>query len=204
MTTYQPIKFCCQKISSSADMVDTVIFDQMSPHCDPELEDSKPILLNDTFVHNVASPYHVWLQKVQGMTRYRPDELSLEFWTSSVTLTVTTTVQSNFFHKTIHLMRMYHQTKFSCKRISSSDNKLKSHTLIILSLTVTLTLKMANQSFWKTIWFIMMHHHSKFGSERFSVSENIWTNIHWHFESLLWPWSWTQQSNFSIKHSGLW
>ena len=54
-------------------------------------------------------------------------------------------------HKTIHLMMMYHHTKFSDKRISSSDNILKSHGLIILILTVTLTLKTANKSFWKII-----------------------------------------------------
>ena len=34
---YHLIKFGCEKISSSVDMVETVIFDQMSPHCDPEL-----------------------------------------------------------------------------------------------------------------------------------------------------------------------
>ena len=61
---YHPIKFGCQKISSSADMVETVIFHQMSPHCDPELEDSKPIFLHDTLAHDVASPYQAWLQKV--------------------------------------------------------------------------------------------------------------------------------------------
>ena len=41
MMMYHPIKFGCKKISSAAGMVETVIFDQMSPHCDPELEDSK-------------------------------------------------------------------------------------------------------------------------------------------------------------------
>ena len=109
------------------------------------------------------------------------------------------------FRKTITLMMMNHQTKFSCQRISGADNVSKSHILIILSLTVTLTLKTANQSFWKTIWLIMLHQHTKFGSKRLSVPEDtIWTNIHWNFEILMWPWPRTQQSNFSIKHSGLW
>ena len=78
MMMYHPIKFGCKKISSSADMVETVTFDQMSPHCDPELEDSKPIFLHDTLAHHVASPYYVWLQKVQQQWRYCPDEHSLE------------------------------------------------------------------------------------------------------------------------------
>ena len=76
-------------------MVETVISDQMSPHCDPELEDSKPIALHDILAHDVASPYQVWLQKVQQQRRYHQDEHSLEFFTFSVTLTLTTTEQSN-------------------------------------------------------------------------------------------------------------
>ena len=88
-----------------------------------------------------------------------------------------TAIQS--FHKTIHLLMMCHQTKFTCKRISNSDNIFKSHVLIILFLTVTFILKTANQSFWNTNWLIMMHHHTKFGSKMFRDSENIiWTNIH--------------------------
>ena len=79
MIIYQLIKFGCKKISSSADMVETVIFDQMSPHCDPELEDSKPIFLHDTLAHDVASPYQVWLQKVQQLRRNHTDEHSQEF-----------------------------------------------------------------------------------------------------------------------------
>ena len=58
---YHPVKFGCKMISSSADIVETVIFDQMSPHCDPELENSKSIFLHDTLAHDVASPYQVWL-----------------------------------------------------------------------------------------------------------------------------------------------
>ena len=87
------------------------------------------------------------------------------------------------FHKTIQLKMMCHQSKFSCRRISSSEDILESHILIIWLLTVALTLKTANQAFWMTIWLMMMHCHTKFGSKRFSSSEdNIWTNIHKHLE----------------------
>ena len=58
---YRPIKFGYKKISISADMVATVIFDQTSPHSDPELvQDNRPIFLHDTLAHDVASPYQVW------------------------------------------------------------------------------------------------------------------------------------------------
>ena len=65
MMMCHPTKYGCQKIGSSADMVETVMFDWMSLHCDPDLEDSKPIFLHDTLAHDVASPYQVWLQKVK-------------------------------------------------------------------------------------------------------------------------------------------
>ena len=56
MMVCHPIKFGCKKISSSVDMVETVILDYISPHFDPELEDSNPIFLHDTLAPDVASP----------------------------------------------------------------------------------------------------------------------------------------------------
>ena len=44
MMVYHSIKFGCKKISSSADMVETVI----SESCDLDLQDSKPVFLHDT------------------------------------------------------------------------------------------------------------------------------------------------------------
>ena len=78
---YHQIKCGCKKISSSVDMVERVILGYMSHRYDPELEDSKPIFFHDTLTHDDASPYHVWLNKVQQLRRYRPDELSLKFLT---------------------------------------------------------------------------------------------------------------------------
>ena len=66
-------------------------------------------------------------------------------------------------------MMMCHQTMFSCKRISCSED---SHILIIWSFTETLTLKTANQCFWKTVWLMVMHYRTEFGSIRFSISED--------------------------------
>ena len=60
-------------------MVETITFDQMSPQCNPELEDSKPIFLHDTLAYDDALPHQVWLQKVQQLRRYCPDEHSLKF-----------------------------------------------------------------------------------------------------------------------------
>ena len=78
MMRHHPIRCGCKKISSSVDVVETLILDYMSPNYDPELEDSKPIFLHDTLAHDDASLYQVWLQKVQQLRRYPPNEHSLE------------------------------------------------------------------------------------------------------------------------------
>ena len=70
--------------------------------------------------HDNASPYQFWSQNVLQLRRHHPDEHAQEFLTFSVTLTLTTTEQSNV--STIQLL-MCHKTKFSCKRISSSEDK---------------------------------------------------------------------------------
>ena len=97
MVMYHPINCGCKKISSSEDVVETLILDYMSPHYGPELEDSKTIFLHETLAHDDPLPYQVWLQKVQQLRRYHPDEHSLEFLTFFVTLTLITTKQSNLF-----------------------------------------------------------------------------------------------------------
>ena len=114
---YHLIKFGCKKISSSADMVETVISDQMSPYCDPELEDSKQIFLPMMLHHHTKSGYR----------RFSScgDIIQMNIhWNSEpfCDLDLNKAIQS--FHKTIHLMMMYHRTKSSCKRINSSDNIL--------------------------------------------------------------------------------
>ena len=87
MMMYHPIKWGCKKITRTADVVETLILDYMSPHYDPELEDSKPDFVHDTLAHDDASPYQIWIQKVQQLRRYSPDEHSLEYLTFPMTLT---------------------------------------------------------------------------------------------------------------------
>ena len=47
-------------------------------------------------------------------------------------------------------MMLCHQTKFGCERISSLEDPIERHILIVWSFTVTLALKTANQSFWRS------------------------------------------------------
>ena len=97
----------------------------MSPHCDPELENSKSIFLHSTMVHDGASPYQVWLQKVQRLRKYRSDEHSLEFLTFPETLTLTTTEQSNLFTRQFSSwLGAIKPNYFSYERISNSEDTL--------------------------------------------------------------------------------
>ena len=78
---YHPINCGCKKVGGSLDVVETVLPDYKSLHCDPDLEESKPIFLHDTLAHDDSSAFQVWLKKkkVQQSGRYRQDEHILEF-----------------------------------------------------------------------------------------------------------------------------
>ena len=122
---YHPIH-CLQMNSCTTDMVETVIFDQMSPHYDPAWRQEQ-----NTLVWHfgpwccITIPYQLWLQKVQQQRRHHLNSTFtgiLNFF-CDLDLDHNKAIQS--FHKTIHLVMMCHQTKFTCKRISSSDNIFK-------------------------------------------------------------------------------
>ena len=60
MMIYHQIKFACQEINSSEDIVESY-FDHMSPCCDLDLEDSKQLFSpHDTLGHDDTPPYQVW------------------------------------------------------------------------------------------------------------------------------------------------
>ena len=60
MMMYHPLKFGIKRISSSVDSDETVIFDDLSPHCDAE--NSKPIFSHDSLAHDDALPNQVWFR----------------------------------------------------------------------------------------------------------------------------------------------
>ena len=66
------------------------------------------------------------------------DVIETNIWPFSVTLTLNAVI--HFFHRTFWLLVMYHQTKFGCQGVNSSENIVEK---IIWALAVTLTLKAA-------------------------------------------------------------
>ena len=165
----------------------------MSPHCDLDLEVSTPIF-------SYESPYRVRSQKVQCFRKYGPDKHSLTFWKSLCPWNGTEkynflTRYSSLWWYTMKLSRI--EKRSPIQRIQQTESYFDYK---VLSVTLTL----AYQHFCRTLRFMIMHHHIKFGNKKFSGSEDIrWTNIQWQFESLLWLWPWTEQSNFLTGHSGL-
>ena len=154
---YHPIKFSCNKISSSAGLIEKSCLIKWAVTVTLNLKTANksscmtlwPMMLH----HNSASPFQVWLQKVQQQRRrrYHPEEHLLEYWTFSVNLTLTTTEQSNLFTKQSSLWWCAIKPGLVAKKTSSSEDILKSYSVIIWSFTVTLTFKSANQPFGKTI-----------------------------------------------------
>ena len=105
MMMYHQIKFGCQKISSLVDTEETVRFCyNYKPSLWPWPWRQHTDLLvwhrpmTPVMQHNIRYRY-----KVQQLRRYRPDEHSPEFWTFPVTLTLTTTKQSNLFTRQFSL-----------------------------------------------------------------------------------------------------
>ena len=60
-------------------MIETVIFDYITPHRDLDLENGKPIFFHDILAHDSALPHQLWLKKVQKLSGYAPDDHSLKF-----------------------------------------------------------------------------------------------------------------------------
>ena len=101
------------------------------------------------------------------------------------------------FWKTLWLMMMHHHTKFGGKRFSGSEDISGQTFIDILNFRCDLDLEDSTPIFSTTSWLMMMHHHTKFGNKMFGSLEGIiWTNIHWHSESSLWPWPYMQYSIF--------
>ena len=70
---------------------------------------------------------------------------------------------------------------------------------------MTLTLHGVIPFFHRTLWLMMQYYQTKFGCKWTSSLEDIVKMvIFWLHKPSLLPWHWTQWTNFSAWHSGLW
>ena len=118
---------------------------------------------------------------------------------------------------TNRLMIIHHYTKFGKKWLSSSgdtewtpsNTKRKyhqdKHSLTFWTFAVTLALNAIIKFFSRTLWLMMLYYQTKFSCKQTSSLEDIVKIvILWSYKPLLWPWHWTQWTNFPAWHSGLW
>ena len=77
--------------------------------------------------------------------------------------------------------------------------------LTMWTFTVTLTLNPVIPFFHRTLQLIMLYYQTKFGCKlTHSLDDTTGTVIFLFYKPSLWPWHWTQWTNFSARHSGLW
>ena len=79
----------------------------------------------------------------------------------------------------------YHQTKFGCKRIISSEDRVeleskKQSYFDSINIHCDLDLEDHNRTFHSTLHLMMMHHNTKFGYKQLSGSEedSCWIKLH--------------------------
>ena len=110
-------------------------FDHMSPCCDLDLENDKPIFLHDILAYDDARQHQNWYKKKKKKKREKFGGLKGIIWTNTDMLTFTVTLTLNaiiqYFHKTLWLMMKYHNIMFGCQGINSSEDIVESHILII-------------------------------------------------------------------------
>jgi len=114
-----------------------------------------------------------------------PDKHLMQFWTSAVNMTLKAAKQSS------QETPVYDETKFGCKRISSSRAIIKRHIPKLwceldtensntihcyCSLGVFVCVWFGGCCFWflcLTFQLMIMHHYIKFGYKKFSISNAI-------------------------------
>ena len=82
---------------------------------------------------------------------------------------------------------------------------LDKHSLTYWTFAVTLTLNAVIPFFHRTLWLMVLYYQTKFGCKlTCSLEDTTEIVIVLLYKPLPLPWHWTQWTNFSAWHSGLW
>ena len=133
-------------------------------------------------------------------------------------MTLTLKTMNQFSHMTHRLMIIHHNNKFGQKKWSSSPGNIEQtwsdtwrkyhpdkHSLTFLTFTMTLTFNAVIPFFHRKLWLMTVYYQTKFGCKlTSSLQDTREIVIFWLYMPSLWPWHWTQWTNFSAWHSGLW
>ena len=164
----------------------------MSPCCDLDLENSKPI-----FLHALQ------LMAMHHNTKFGKEKCSVIQKTPSGHWHFDTSLwpdlESSYYTQKITTPSglrwcIIRPSLVAKESIVLQKWKKKKRHFDQMSPCSDLDVEDSKQLFFRMIlWLMMLHHHTKFGNKMFCCSDDIiQTNIHRHFEPLLWPWPWTQ------------
>ena len=170
-------------------------FDHMSPCCDLDLENSKPIFLHALRLMMMHQNTKFGNKMFRGLEDI--------IWTNTNIFThhcdLDTECSNPFFffsQDTVAYDDVSSDHVWLPKNQQFNRFSRKSHILTQMNPRCDLDLKNTKQFFPRmTLQFMMLHHHTMFGNKMFCGSEDIRTNIHWHLEPFLLLWPWPQQSN---------
>ena len=147
MIIYQPIKFGCQKMSTSVDVVEMAVYDCKSV-----------IKLAHQFFCMTLKLMMLHYHTKFGYKRFSGSEDTV--WTFTDIL---------YLHCDLGLE---HSIPIFSQDTQVPRCSKNGHILSIQTLTLTLTLKLAHHSFCMTLQLMMLHHHTIFDYKRFSDSKS--------------------------------
>ena len=118
-----------------------------------------------------------------------PQSMCILIWHEAVKTYWLIKLEETYQHfcKTLWLRTIYHQTKFGCKRLISSEEIVET-VLFLIYMNLHCNLDLEDGHPVLCCWLrhsgliMMMNHHTKFSYKRLSSSEDIiWTNWHYDF-----------------------
>ena len=118
----------------------------------------------------------------------------------TLTLKIATTEkqQQQNFSRSLWLMMLHHHTKFNKKNVLwFRKYHPGKHSLKLQTFTVTLTLNPVIPFFHRTLRLMMLYYQTKYGCKwSRSLEDTTEIVIFWLYKPSLWPWHWTQWTNF--------
>ena len=138
----------------------------------------------DTLAYDDVSSDQVWLPGNQQFREYSRKSHILITWAFTVTLALKIAID-----RFTLALKLHHHTKFGNKMFCDSENIIKQHIPF----------------FHMTLQLVMLYYQTKSdGKLTSNLEDTTEIVIFWLYKPSLWPWHWTQWTNFSAWYFGLW
>ena len=149
-----------------------------------------------------VSPDQIWLLRNRQFRKCSTKSHVLIIWAIAVTFTLKIATTKCLHNSGSWCCITIPNLVTKCSMIQKISS---AHSLTFWTFIVTLTLKTVIPLFHRTILLMMLYYQTKFGCKPTSSLEaTTEIVIVWLYKPSLWPWHWTQWTNFSAQHFGLW